>query len=113
MFNFMNTKTIAIVSYLTIIGWVISFVNHSNSGERENFATFHLRQSLGIYLSSAAIQFASFILPSFIGRPLNIIAFIFFDSFMDIRHYECFQRIIKISAFFVGEFFDKNLNFIK
>ena len=112
MFNFMNTKTIAIVSYLTIIGWVISFVNHSNSGERENFATFHLRQSSGIYLSSAAIQFASFILPSFIGRPLNIIAFIFLIVLWILGIMNASKESSKYLPF-VGEFFDKNLNFIK
>lgn len=44
----MNGKTIAIVSYITIIGWVIALV--LNSSEKNSFASFHIRQALGLNL---------------------------------------------------------------
>ncbi len=44
----MNGKTIAIVSYITIIGWVIALV--LNSSEKSSFASFHIRQALGLNL---------------------------------------------------------------
>jgi uncharacterized membrane protein len=43
----MNRKTISIISYLTIVGWVISFVVYHNGG-RSSFAQYHLKQSFGL-----------------------------------------------------------------
>jgi uncharacterized membrane protein len=44
----MNAKAIAIVSHITIIGWVIAFVVNMNN--KEEFASFYIRQTLGIFL---------------------------------------------------------------
>ena len=41
-------KTIAIISYITILGIVIAFV--MNNDKKNSFASFHIRQSIGIYL---------------------------------------------------------------
>ncbi len=50
----MSPKTIAIISYITIIGWVIAFV--LNQEKKDEFATFHIRQMLGIGLFGIAIS---------------------------------------------------------
>ncbi|MCT1531878.1 DUF4870 domain-containing protein [Sphingobacterium daejeonense] len=42
-------KNIAIIAYLTIIGLIIAFV--LNNEKRNDFATYHIRQSLGIFLT--------------------------------------------------------------
>ena len=55
-------KNIAIIAYLTIIGLIIAFV--LNNEKRNDFATFHIRQSLGIFLTF------------FIGGVLRYIPFI-------------------------------------
>lgn len=47
-------KTIAIVSYITIIGTLIAFVLNNN--KRNSFASFHIRQALGINLLFFVIQ---------------------------------------------------------
>ncbi len=39
-------KTIAIISYITVIGLLIAFI--MNSSKRNSFASFHIRQMLGI-----------------------------------------------------------------
>lgn len=41
-------KTIAIISYITIIGTVIAFI--MNNDKKNSFASFHIRQAVGIYL---------------------------------------------------------------
>lgn len=41
-------KTIAIISYITIIGTVIAFV--MNNDKKNSFASFHIRQAIGVYL---------------------------------------------------------------
>ena len=46
--NSSNSQLIAIVSYLTFIGWVIAFVLYQN--DKSELAIFHIRQTLGIYL---------------------------------------------------------------
>ena len=50
----MDAKTIAWVSYLTIIGWIIAFVSYGNLNPKTSLATFHLRQSLGLILLGVA-----------------------------------------------------------
>ncbi len=44
-----NTKTINIVAYIGIIGWVIALILNSNKPEGDK-ASFHLRQGLGVAL---------------------------------------------------------------
>ncbi len=39
-----NGKTVGIVSYLTLIGWIVALVMHSNN--KTSFGAFHLRQGL-------------------------------------------------------------------
>ena len=43
-----DPKIIAIISYLTFIGWIVALV--LNSSKKAEFASFHIRQSLGIIL---------------------------------------------------------------
>lgn len=50
----MDAKTIAWVSYLTIIGWIIAFVSYGNLNPKSSLATFHLRQSFGLILLGVA-----------------------------------------------------------
>lgn len=45
-----NGKTIAIISYLTIIGTVIAFVMNKNNPS--SLGSFHLRQSIGLTILS-------------------------------------------------------------
>lgn len=54
-----RNNTIAILSYITIIGWVIALV--MNQDKKDPFASFHLRQSLGLFLTGLAISFINII----------------------------------------------------
>jgi len=42
-----DPKTVAIISYITLIGWIIALVLNKPKSE---FASFHIRQVLGIFL---------------------------------------------------------------
>jgi uncharacterized membrane protein len=44
----MDKKTLAIVSYITIIGWIIAYINYNNSTEKASLTRYHLKQALGI-----------------------------------------------------------------
>ncbi|MEZ0183120.1 hypothetical protein B0A75_04505 [Flavobacterium oncorhynchi] len=63
----MSRKTISIISYLTLVGWVISFLVYHNGG-RSSFAQYHLKQSFGLGVLSAALGCA--FIPIFSINPV-------------------------------------------
>jgi hypothetical protein len=50
----MDARTKAIVAHLTFIGWIVALVVNSNN--KEEYSTFYLRQTLGIYLIGMVIS---------------------------------------------------------
>lgn len=56
-----NGKTVAILSYLTLIGWIIAIVMNNNS--KTELGSFHLRQSLGLFVLALGLT----ILARFLG----------------------------------------------
>jgi uncharacterized membrane protein len=70
----MNTttedKTVAIVSYITFIGWIIALVLNSN--QKTKLGAFHLRQTLGLYITGMILWWIPVV-----GWILNIVVFIF------------------------------------
>ena len=63
-------KTVAILSYITIIGWIVALVLHGNN--RTDLGAFHLRQSLGLFLTMFILAWIPVV-----GWFLNIIVFAF------------------------------------
>lgn len=57
----MDQKTSGIVSYLTLIGWIVVLVTRKDKTE---YTSFHLRQMLGIMVLSLGIAILGF----FIGK---------------------------------------------
>ena len=55
-----DDKTTAIVSYLTQIGFVAAVIMHGS--KKSKLGSFHLRQSLGLMLTSIAVAFGATIL---------------------------------------------------
>ncbi len=50
-------KTYAIISYCTLIGWIIALMKvSSSSGEERKFTAFHLRQMLILMLIGAVVS---------------------------------------------------------
>lgn len=58
----MDAKTIAWLSYVTIIGWIVALVQHSNSQVKSSLAVFHLRQSFGLIITWVAMYFAGIVI---------------------------------------------------
>ena len=46
----MDKKTTALVSYITLIGWLIAFF--AGKDDADDFVKFHFRQSLGLHITS-------------------------------------------------------------
>ncbi|MDX1653407.1 MAG: DUF4870 domain-containing protein [Brumimicrobium sp.] len=56
-------KTVGIVAYVTLIGFIIALVlNSSKTGEEKKFGAFHLRQMLGLIIFSIGLYIAVTIL---------------------------------------------------
>lgn len=66
----MDGKTKAIVAHITIIGWIIALV--LNSSEKDDFASYYIRQLLGLYLAGLILT-----LIPLIGWILSIVVFVF------------------------------------
>ncbi|WP_207955420.1 DUF4870 domain-containing protein [Segetibacter sp. 3557_3] len=56
----MDQKTIAWLSYITIIGWIVALVNYNSSAVKSSLARFHLRQTLGLFLTGMALYILQF-----------------------------------------------------
>lgn len=66
-----DSKTIAIISYLTVIGWGIAYVMHGNN--KTSLGIFHLRQSACLMLLAVGayiIQFFVLFIP-YIGWVIS------------------------------------------
>ena len=55
----LDSKTVAIAAHITLIGWVIALVMHSNN--KSVFSSFYLRQTLGIMLAGLTANFVVFV----------------------------------------------------
>lgn len=52
--------TVAILSYITIIGFIIAIVMHSS--KKTALGAYHLRQTLGLFISAVVLWFACMII---------------------------------------------------
>lgn len=50
----MDARSKAILSHITVFGWIIALL--INEREKEEFASFYIRQTLGIFLSGMIIS---------------------------------------------------------
>lgn len=60
----MNNKTLSIVSYITLIGWLIAYF--SGKDNADSLLKHHLRQSLGLFIVAIAFNIALIIVASII-----------------------------------------------
>lgn len=58
----MNQKTLAIISYVSIIGWLIAYFQYKNNEEKNGLVRYHLAQSLGIVLLSAILNIGLYVI---------------------------------------------------
>jgi uncharacterized membrane protein len=71
-----ENKTTAIVSYLTLIGFVVAVILHGQKKTR--LGAYHLRQSLGLMLTSVALMVGGTVLMfiPFIGWLISMAAWV-------------------------------------
>ncbi|GAB3019377.1 hypothetical protein GCM10027051_25580 [Niabella terrae] len=52
----MNAKSIAIVSYITLIGWIVAYLQHKKSNPKNELASYHLGQALGVIIFALVLN---------------------------------------------------------
>lgn len=95
-----NAKLVGVLSYVTIIGWIVAIVLHSNN--RSEFGAYHLRQSLGLFLTALIVTWIPVI-----GWLLGIVIF----AFLIVGLIYAIQEDMKPVPF-VGEFYQNVLSSI-
>lgn len=71
----MDGKTKAIVAHLTIIGWIIALI--LNNQEKDEFASYYIRQVLGLFLLGIAGQILRFLGPlAYVAWVVLLLVFI-------------------------------------
>ncbi|CAI9679543.1 import component protein [Elizabethkingia anophelis] len=68
----MDNKTLSVISYITIIGWIVSFVMGKDNAN--SLLKYHLRQSLGLAIFSIILSIALQIIIGITG--INILWYI-------------------------------------
>ena len=63
-----NGKTVGIIAYLTLIGWIIALVMHN--GNKTDLGAFHIRQMLGIAIVGFLLWALNFVLAIAIGSTI-------------------------------------------
>lgn len=94
-------KVVSVISYFTVIGWLVALVIHGKS--RSSFTRFHLRQSLGLVVTSAVLSFIPLI--GWLLTVLLAIAWLVALVNAGLGR----QFIVPI----VGEFFQEHFDFIR
>lgn len=64
----MNNKTLSIVSYITLIGWVIAYI--IGKDKADDLLKFHLKQSLGLVIFSIIWGFLLNIIITIFNLPI-------------------------------------------
>ena len=68
-------KNLAVISYITFIGTIVAFVMNQN--KQNAFASFHIRQSIGIWVVVLVVNFIQrFSHFSWVDTTLSILVFI-------------------------------------
>ncbi|MCD8739152.1 DUF4870 domain-containing protein [Mucilaginibacter roseus] len=62
----MSNKTKAIVAYITIIGWIIAYLDYKKSTDKSPLVNYHLGQSLGLIILSFVLGIVVTILVSIV-----------------------------------------------
>lgn len=75
----MKQKTMAIVAYITLIGWIIAYLEFKKAAIKSKLVSYHLGQSLGLIITSILLSIISSvvlaILPA-LGSVFYLILFI-------------------------------------
>lgn len=77
----MNKKTLSILSYITIIGWIVAFIKSKDLTPKSDLVRYHLKQGFGIFLVSLIVNIALSVVVM-IAPPLYFLSYIGYVIFI-------------------------------
>ncbi|OOQ59419.1 import component protein [Mucilaginibacter pedocola] len=116
----MTNKGLAIVAYITIIGWVVSYLEFKKRADKSALVNYHLGQSLGLIIVSFALGIAISVLAAIIPS-LYFVSFIISGATLVLlllgvvtANNEAMKPLPIIGKFFEGRFnFDGRIDAAK
>ena len=108
----MKKRTVAIISYITLVGWLIAYFNY-NKGKKHSLEKFHLEQSLGLGITASILNIIlglAYTLDSYFLIPLIINNFLFF--IISIAGIISGYYSVRLPLPFIGSYFDSFNHFL-
>jgi uncharacterized membrane protein len=110
----MNAKTMAIVAYITLIGWIVALVTYNGDATKPSLTRFHLRQAFGLIVMGFVfyiVYFMLLLMAPFLGLLFGLLGLAFLVLWIMgiINAANEQEKPLPL----VGEFFDKTFTFIK
>lgn len=99
--RFDMAKAVSVISYLTIVGWLIAIALYGK--HKSSSTSFHLRQSLGLIITGAILS-----LIPLIGWSLNFVVCV---AWLFALYHSILGNQQKVP--FLGDFYQEHLDFIK
>jgi uncharacterized membrane protein len=74
----MKPKNIALIAHFPFIGWIVSIILYYQQDNKNAFASFYLRQTLGIYLFNLAVDIVlvGIFKMGFLVTPIQLTVFV-------------------------------------
>ncbi len=100
----------AILAYVTIIGWVVAYLEYKKSTERNPLVNYHLGQALGLmiltFVLAIALTVVSFIVPtlSFLSLILSGLSIVFLLLGVVAANNEVIKPLPLVGKLFEGKF---------
>lgn len=108
----MSNKTLSILSYITIIGWLIAYIKSKDNQPSNSLVTYHLKQGFGLFLLSLAFNIVLYIIvmiiPSLAMVGLVGYIFLIFMIFGIINAAGEHEKPIPV----IGKMFENKFDFI-
>lgn len=106
----MDNKTLSIVSYITIIGWLIAYFSAKDQTPKSALVTYHLKQAFGIAIVGLLVGVVGGIVPSLftIFSLLQLAVFVLW-VFGIINAVNEVEKPVPV----VGSLFENKFDFIK
>ncbi|WP_289024481.1 DUF4870 domain-containing protein [uncultured Salegentibacter sp.] len=106
----MSVKTISIVSYLTIIGWIIAYFSNKNQDSKSELASYHLGQSMGIFIFGVILNIILGFIANVVSSSgvilflLGLVPLIFIILGIITANNEALKPVPIIGTYFEGKF---------
>ncbi|WPU97499.1 DUF4870 domain-containing protein [Mucilaginibacter sp. cycad4] len=106
----MTNKSMAIVAYITIIGWIVSYLEYKKRADKSPLVNYHLGQSLGLIILSVILGVALAVLAaivpvlSVVSMVISILTFVLLLLGIITANNEAIKPLPVVGKLFEGKF---------